>query len=184
MAEQCVDCHESCETCSLDGSRCETCPAGSKLGDTLCLTCGSRLTVQGDECASCGTACLECSTVDTCSKCEGDAILSAAGKCTCKDGFYMDVLFNTCKKCEPSCKTCTRGDQCETCPLGFELGATKCVKCATDEYVSGDSCAKCGPNCLNCDSGPNQCETCATGSVLQSDGTCACVKGKYFDTQF
>ena len=61
---QCDPCHESCATCSLDGSKCLSCPAGFELGDTLCLQCGEKETIEGDKCVSCGASCLECSTKD------------------------------------------------------------------------------------------------------------------------
>ena len=105
---------------------------------------------------SCGAGCMECSTKDTCTKCE-DAADLLNGQCTCKAGYFMDAAFGTCKSCNPSCATCDSDIKCKTCPAGFELGATKCLKCAADEFISGDSCVKCGPNCEQCDSGPNKC---------------------------
>ena len=74
-AKKCVDCHESCQTCSEDGSKCETCPKSYELGETICLQCRKSQTTVGDECVDCGAGCLECDNPATCNVCEANAIL-------------------------------------------------------------------------------------------------------------
>ena len=102
----------------------------------------------------CSSGCVECSSKNTCTFCEADANL-VNGECVCKAGYYMDLFFKTCKPCGSTCATCSSGTACATCPSGFKKALTKCLNCASDEYILGDKCEKCGTNCLECTAGPN-----------------------------
>ena len=91
----------------------------------------------------------------------------------------MDPILQTCRKCGDTCKTCQGSDKCATCPDGFGLGDTKCLKCASNEFIGGDTCLKCGANCLRCSS-LAQCDSCDTNYEFKN-GACVCKDGFFLD---
>ena len=77
----------------------------------------------------CNDNCLTCNplTPDVCILCPAIAMLSA-GKCICKDKFYMEKgpdSYTHCEECHMSCKTCTGGasNQCSSCYPDFTLSS-------------------------------------------------------------
>ena len=130
----------------------------------------------------CGTNCLTCDTgPNKCKTCVANSTLNSLGQCICKDGFFLNQTTQTCQACSSTCATCDNSQTCKTCPIGSKLGSSICLACNSDEYISGDSCLKCGTNCLTCDTGPNKCKTCVANSTLNSLGQCICKDGFFLN---
>jgi len=132
----CKTCGGTCATCE-SADKCKTCPDEFSLGDTKCLQCSAGEFIDGDSCLKCGDNCLKCGSLAQCEICGPNSDLTN-GECLCKDGFLMDSGSKTCLACGDTCATCDNIDICKTCPLGFGLGDTICLSCATDEYIDGD----------------------------------------------
>ncbi len=53
------------------------------------------------------------------------------------------------------------------------MGENKCLRCTANEYLSGNKCLKCDPNCLECSKeNPGMCNVCMKDFVIQDDGSC------------
>lgn len=115
-----------------------------------------------------------------CLSCKANSLLSIEGTCKCIESTFYDAVTEQCSFCHESCQTCDRADTCLVCKEGFEKGDKLCHKCANNEYLTGDSCANCGPNCLTCASGPSQCMECSTTFALDN-GNCICADGTYLE---
>lgn len=98
-----------------------------------------NLVLSSDEgvCKRCPLLCEQCSSAETCDRCQFGMFLSD-GICvsTCEGNEYIDADFG-CRPCDPSCQTCFGGsrNECMTCKQGhiFREG-----ECQTDDQTCGD----------------------------------------------
>ena len=104
---------------------------------------------------------------------------------TCASNEYFNYDANTlkCMSCNSSCATCSAdGKKCVTCPDGYSLGSTICLKCAAKQTISGDTCVDCGQSCDVCSSA-DTCTTCEQNADLDAaTGKCNCKNTYFYDT--
>ena len=111
----CIPCNESCETCS-SLEKCDTCPIGFELGDTICLNCGHGAKIgPGDECTcldsffkdndgscqACEESCATCDSAEACTSCPEGSELGASVCLKCSADEYIDG--DQCISCGANC---------------------------------------------------------------------------------
>ncbi|CAK92802.1 unnamed protein product (macronuclear) [Paramecium tetraurelia] len=105
--------------------------------------------------------------------------------CQCLDGYFMQNSKCLRKQfiyipiaCHRKCKTCS-------------IISTNCIECSTN-YINPPSCScvngfqlidqvcvSCNQHCVLCSN--NQCSTCISPLIIDTDNTCQCNTGYYFD---
>ena len=89
---------------------------------------------------NCGQGCLECSSVDTCVKCEQNAVLDAnTGQCSCKGSYYFDTGANACAQCSDNCLNCDSLEVCSECDQDYVVGNDgSCIStiCSDGQYFN------------------------------------------------
>lgn len=200
----------------LTGKTCTPCPASCLLcsSATVCSSCDTtnNFTLMGNMCGCdttsnyilSGTSCKLCSQVMAlCTSCSSSTVctlcpvipllaLSAANKCECALGYYLDLPNSQCLACTlQGCVNCSSLTTCLACDTDFVLSGGNCVctgsltlvsgvcSCPTGKYRVGTSCLACSLFCENCtNSSSTACVSCSSPKVLQS-GSCLCPQGTY-----
>jgi hypothetical protein len=185
----CVDCDQSCNTCS------------GPL-DYQCLDCVAQAQFVDGKCIICDASCLTCDgpNPDDCLTCSAGLVLEGCQclvPCDLDNGNFRDGN-NSCVPCNADCLTCKDLNGCTSCDSDHVLLNDQCVlppsppvTCDTDNnYVLikgqcilcdidngfaliNDDCITCDPSCLTCD-GPNDdnCLTCVNPDYTVSNGIC------------
>ena len=161
----CIEC-ENYRTCTK-------CREGTELLDGSCIEACEAGFYRSEDNPNRG--CYECdSNCNTCSK--------KSNQCTSCSALNKFInQDNSCELCHESCASCSDRNTCLTCVDGYKKGESKCFKCDSDQFINGDKCQSCGPNCLSCVNGPKDCQMCGPNSALTRLGTCECDKGFFFD---
>lgn len=169
---------------------CRTCAEGKP---STCLTCGDGFYLKGTTCSPCSSNCASC-TASGCLTCSQGFFMTSEQ--TCAEACTLPCA--TCSTTNPeSCLSCIAGYSfndvtkscnevtecvggCIACPMGYSLKDGACLRCNTQ------NCQSCNPNNLGecfsckptfflnnqgvCESCPQQCRTCFSGSACL---TCA-----------
>ncbi|CAF1326941.1 unnamed protein product [Adineta steineri] len=158
----CAECRHYKQPLANEKFRCVgICPEGTYPTevDNLCLPCHSR-------CGSCRNA-----SENSCIGCKpGFYLRSDTMTCIefCPDKYYTDQKLRKCIRCKADCASCdTNSYICTSCPDGYALKDTDCVKspetCDPSEYFdfTENHCRWCDKRCSTC-SGPQsyQCTSC------------------------
>jgi proprotein convertase subtilisin/kexin type 5 len=186
VAKQWQKCDATCASCS-NGDSCDVCASG-KFQDPLSKKCvdncsnGYFKDNNAMKCRPCVFPCANCTSQTACSSCATSAYTfnTATNQCviTCTANQFKDPVGN-CVTCTPNCATCSNSYTCNTCAPGFFMFQNNCVStCPTGFYINTDtngnkSCALCNSSCATCSDNTLKCNTCATGLVRSTDGTCA-----------
>ena len=100
-------------------------------------------------------------------------------QCICKEGFYLNEEGN-CEPCGSTCKTCSDSEECTSCQDDFVLGETICLKCDTNQFISGDDCINCHESCESCENSES-CLSCPEGSTQGETICLECFEDEYID---
>lgn len=160
-------CVESCpvEKVLFEGTCGNTCPSGTSLNDTVCLTCPVE--------------CAECEGVK-CTRCPSKQFLYQGN---CYDSCPEDVTVPTgqaCVDCQ-GCEACQGfASNCIDCPNTIYHGA--CVNdCPTSTTIRfGKVCRDCKSPCAECEVATTNCTSCVSGFIQDgNDCILACPDGKF-----
>ncbi|CAF0847835.1 unnamed protein product [Rotaria sp. Silwood1] len=167
--EPCGNNDTSCTACRhykqplTDGKfRCVgICPEGTYLFETdkSCLPCHSK-------CGSCRN-----DSENSCVSCKyGFFLIHDTMICaeSCPTNYYTDRNLRKCVRCKSDCASCeTSSHICTTCPNGYALKDTDCIKaaqeCPSSEYFdfTTNTCRWCDFRCSNCSGHESyQCTSC------------------------
>ncbi|CAF0988171.1 unnamed protein product [Rotaria sordida] len=167
--EPCGNTDTSCTACRhykqplTDGKfRCVgICPEGTYPFETdkTCLPCHTK-------CGSCRDA-----SENSCISCKiGFFLIHDTMICaeSCPTNYYTDHKLRKCVRCKSDCASCdTNSYICTTCPVGYALKDTDCVKaaqeCESSEYFdfTTNTCRWCDSRCLTCSGHESyQCNSC------------------------
>ena len=186
----CLQCHQSCLTCSASGPNfCLSCKPGtaSVVSGVCVCPVPYYLASSGSECSGCDSSCASCggSGNMACRSCYPGGVLSPSegpGSCGCTVGKYYSVPVG-CLPCYSTCKTCT-GDSathCSSCYSGTISLTSEC-QCGPGFYTDdSNNCLKCSANCLSCDISASQCTSCDTTFSQLVATECQCLPSAYKD---
>ncbi|KAL4470417.1 hypothetical protein ABPG74_012028 [Tetrahymena malaccensis] len=166
--DMCLDCHDTCQTCSgTSETECITCDGKYLMHqDKKCKLCdvSQNFYIQDKNCIKCSDGCKTCDK-DGCKECTG-ALKLKEGVCSeCKqsDGYFIQGL--NCIKCHPSCKQCSGPSEfdCIICieqnqdlkkvDENTENSQKLCQECPDEGFfVQDKECIKCHDTCLKCHS--------------------------------
>lgn len=184
--KKCLPCSLKCLECTSD-TVCLKCETDFALSEGKCIgTCPERSVLIDGKCVPCKCEnCLVCQKdLITCEKCATPFLL-LDGKCKkeCPVQYYSNGT--SCEKCENNCDTCTSSTDCTKCSFDYYLLTGDCYKpCPEFTYAdkSDNTCKNCSDTerCLQCPTGPNICELCKSGVLVE--GKCAdkCPDGTFF----
>jgi hypothetical protein len=187
----CLQCHSSCATCSINSTHCLTCNPSTNFihiydGNVCNSTCdtanGRYVTTWNSQkaCGACDGSCKTCTGagLNACTLCNTGFALYADKSCrACKTGIGGEYTYTTtsgvlkCANCTSPCAICkgttASAQSCTSCtntPMTYlnPLTAT-CVSC-TDPgfFISDIYCLQCDTSCLTCDHAPKHCLSCST----------------------
>ncbi|EAR86017.1 leishmanolysin family protein (macronuclear) [Tetrahymena thermophila SB210] len=169
--KNCKPCHQSCATCEGYSTKCTSCKNGFILLRNACYEqrCseGFFLNYLG-RCVRCDDSCLKCDTFkDNCTECANGFTYEASSQRCIK------ILNNN--QCHPTCQECNQPNNssaCTSCKEGLQkdYNSGLCVptikNCQFDEYLDINyQCQKCNSPCFSCYLNPNQCTSCISGYV-------------------
>lgn len=113
ISQVCLLCESSsnCARCSAsNSSQCTSCPSGTYLNGTICL--------------SCSLGCAVCIGLNSCTECSDGYLPSQSGSVSGNSGSGL----LTCVACAPPCGNCLGSTiTCASCPNGFTLVGEVCL---------------------------------------------------------
>lgn len=190
--DECVSCGENCLLCDSGPNQCAACkkdftltPEGNCI-EKVEIICDKDQFLKKETCIDCAENCLECLDLDQCSKCNENALLTSAGTCLCKDGFFaLEAAGGTCVPCDKDCLTCSEQGACLICPSSFSLNEQGRCACEQESYLdrTSETCKFCPDRCSSCSS-ETQCTSCKNGDDVVFDGQCRslfCPDGTFRD---
>lgn len=131
-----------------------------------------------NSCAPCSLSCLECSTLNFCTKCV-NGFADHKGNCgfaSCSKGSYYNQELSRCDKCAPYCSTCSKSAaSCLDCSIPTNSNYTICVKACPEYLTPNYNTLSCDiieePNCLIATSNSSPCTKCSSG-YFNNFGNC------------
>ncbi|CAM4806457.1 unnamed protein product [Rotaria magnacalcarata] len=199
------DCHVECnvnETCGNTDTSCASCRhykqplANGKFRCVGICPEGSYSSATDKSCYPCHPQCGSCSNAseNSCVSCKiGFFLIHDTMLCveSCPSNYYIDRKLRKCVRCKSDCTSCdTNSYVCSSCPNGYALKDTDCVKaaqeCKSEEYFdfTTNTCRWCDSRCKTCSgSQAYQCNSCDTNGKFRflQYHTCvnACSPGFY-----
>lgn len=159
----CFPCSPGCDSCSSYSNDCvplDVVPQNVDPPDTQKPTCEDNeyLDLVAPVCEPCQQKCMECTSLDTCTKCHFGFILENK-ECVsidpCKPpGSDPRSTVSSCVKCPVNCLFC-------------EEATGECVQCEPGHFLDGNFCVSCPANCVFC-VGSLQCRRCRKGYEIVS----------------
>ena len=161
MGSACVDCDDSCATCSGTlPTQCKSCPLNTYFLTTnsSCVACDvDGYFISGNNCTQCDSSCLTCNgaLATNCLSCPSSPVatylLSSNHSCIACNADHYFISGSECLQCDSSCLTCdgelaTNCLSCLSSPVATYLLSSNhsCVACNTDRYfISGSECLQC-----------------------------------------
>lgn len=194
-AETCVPCPEGCSSCSHSPQKCTGCISEYYLYNDNCVKNCSDIggfanpSESGDEasCQRCNgnteseVQCLECTTKDKCTKCNGNLLLQdgrCVEQCDQRHGVKDEKVClpctnEFCLECFPNLSTCSK------CPknddsMYYILYDGNCTnKCPDGTFKDGpQTCSPCHSTCATCEA-KDQCLTCKGNLLGYPNSTCS-----------
>lgn len=183
------------KVCTPCGAGCQQC-----TNATVCLSCASASTPNGDGTCSCRTGsllitfanglycqpctinCASCSVVSSnCTSCKNGMVLQN-GVCICPVGTYPSADGLQCIPCAAKCDSCVNGTGCDRCSTGYlwDNVLKQCtLNCLQGSFNSGSQCTPCPAGCSSCFT-ELICSSCLTGFNMYA-GSCrsTCPDGTY-----
>lgn len=148
-----------------------------------------------------GSACLECSSTSTCTKCVNPSYYISGYTCVlscpasyyirtatktcllqCVSGTYANNIELLCLECQSPCLTCSSNTSCLTCMNSTYLYQQSCLSTCPDGYFANTmrrTCDSCVSPCLTCLSNL-QCLTCIYGFYDKTTSSCVLKCGAGF----
>ena len=165
----CKDCYPNCKECNELGDssnmKCKSCPDDKIKNGSNCYTIkdNTKKTFYDPD---------DSTIILSCKETFGKYIIENTNECIDKpeeNYFVSNIFTGILSPCNNKCKTCSRGptpdnSNCDSCKPDnifslFQKG--NCVdKCSNGYYQNDTQCLKCHNNCLTCD----------TGMLTDSDG--------------
>nr|XP_033782752.1 proprotein convertase subtilisin/kexin type 5 isoform X1 [Geotrypetes seraphini] len=185
-------CDESCKTCNGSDTTCTSCPSGSYLSASECVTScprGSFASEHNKRCEQCVDGCEVCSEHKRrCLKCMSrpdQQLYLHNEECLkeCPDGYFADG--SACSECSSPCEICDgRATFCLSCQSSFLLEQNECKVSCSERHTAVDGvCRHCPANCRDCVSGET-CTDCSPDFFLYNNQCVRdCPAGFYADFQ-
>jgi len=142
----------TCSNCS-DGTTCDSCPLGSFLSSSQCVTTcpgGSYADNATRKCIACTGGCNTCSgSAGNCTSCPPGTVLYN-GSCSagCPSNYFN--ISGQCITCS-NCINCTSSTTCSQCQPGYYLFYGVCYASCPGGGIADPStmtCAPCDSSCL------------------------------------
>lgn len=115
-------------------------------------------------CTTCGSGCLVCTSLTTCSSCDTS------------NGYFLNSTDSTCNVCHYSCVTCQDSTTCLSCDINDHRthnSAANTCECQQGFYDNGvAACVVCAVGCLTCNK--TDCQTCDSGYTLSASAPFVC----------
>ncbi|EGR34727.1 zinc finger lsd1 subclass family protein, putative, partial [Ichthyophthirius multifiliis] len=140
------------------------------------------------KCSDCSPRCKTCSSLDICTSCNNNQILTPYG-CECPPQTYLD-LQGFCQSCHETCASCSgpSENECTKCFQNLFIldPVKKTCKCKPNfslDFTNKKKCLACSINCGNCqDCNQNACTTCTDKLAVVNPVTlrCECPPGTFY----
>jgi hypothetical protein len=184
-------CSTGCKTCLGSDTTCTSCNTGEILLNAACICGINHKRDASNVCipVTCHPSCATCddSSDNNCKSCKftGNGYLWE-GKCYCKDGYYMNTIYE-CVPCDLKCVTClTSSTYCTSCKVGVIWNSGNNCTCPNMQYtVNAEGyCTPpdCGTGCAICQSS-TQCSLCKDPEMTINNGICTCPNKQHINLQ-